>query len=144
MFAQLNPATRRRQRLLRLGSLALHGALLAWLLHAPEPKLLNPQSVALGENGTSVTRLYWSSKSPDDSTHSSSDQATERYRHERVGKKLTWKAPTQAGKTPRTLNTRGAHRNRGRRQYADSLRARTWRAGRTDLRNADARPVIRR
>ena len=38
--------------------------------------LLNPISVALGHNGNSVTRLYWASKSPDDSSHSSSDNAT--------------------------------------------------------------------
>jgi TonB family protein len=74
--------------------------LLAWFLHAPEPRLLNPQSVALGQNGTSVTRLYWSSKSPDDSTHSSSEQATQRYRHERFGQKLTWKTPAKLAKLP--------------------------------------------
>jgi len=52
----------------------------------------------LGENGTSVTRLYWSSKSPDDSSHSSSDLATQRYRHQRLGQKLTFKAAKQAAK----------------------------------------------
>lgn len=100
MFAQLSPATRRLQYWFRGGSLALHGLVLAWLLHAPEPKLLNPQSVALGQNGTSVTRLYWSSKSPDDSSHSSSDLATQRYKHERLGQKLTWKAPPKSEKLP--------------------------------------------
>jgi len=93
MFAQLNPATGRSQYWLRGVSLALHALALGWLLRAPEPMLLNPQSVALGENGTSVTRLYWSSKSPDESTHSSSDLATVRYKHERLGQKLAWKAP---------------------------------------------------
>jgi outer membrane biosynthesis protein TonB len=73
---------------------------LVWLLHAPEPIRLNPSSVALGQNGTSVTRLYWSSKSPDDSSHSSSDLATERYRHQRLGQKLTWKASPQSPKPP--------------------------------------------
>lgn len=100
MFAQLSPATRRSRYWFRGGSLALHGLLLAWLLHAPEPKLLNPQSVALGQNGTSVTRLYWSSKSPDASDHSSSDLATQRYKHERLGQKLTWKAPPKLAKLP--------------------------------------------
>lgn len=99
MFAQLNPASARRQSWLRWGSLALHGLLLAWLLHEPEPLLLNPTSVALGQNGNSVTRLYWSSKFPDDSSHSSSDHATERYRHQRLGhEKLIWKAPPQLAK----------------------------------------------
>jgi hypothetical protein len=61
MFTQLNPETARRGRWLRWGSLAGHGLLLAWLLHAPEPLLLNPVSVALGHDGKSVTRLYWDS-----------------------------------------------------------------------------------
>lgn len=93
MFTQLHPASGGRPRLVRGASLLLHALLLGWLLHAPEPKLLNPVSVAFGHNGTSVTRLYWSSKSPDDSSHSSSDLANQRYRHERFGQKLTWKAP---------------------------------------------------
>ncbi|HYM77145.1 MAG TPA: energy transducer TonB [Candidatus Dormibacteraeota bacterium] len=83
-----------------MSSLVLHGLLLAWLLHAPEPKLLTPVSVALGQNGTSVTRLYWSSKTPDDSTHSSSDMASQRYRHERLGQKLAWKRPLELAKLP--------------------------------------------
>jgi TonB family protein len=99
MFAQLNPVTTRRQRWLRMGSLALHGLLLAWLLHTPNPQLLTAVSVALGQNGKSVTRLYWPSKSPDDSSQSSSDSATQRYRHQRLShEKLTWRAPAQPAK----------------------------------------------
>jgi len=100
MFEQLNSATARRQRRLRVVSVALHAAILAWMLHAPEPRLLTPASVALGQNGTSVTRLFWSSKNPDDSTHSSSDLATQRYKHQRLGQKLAWKAPPQQSKLP--------------------------------------------
>jgi len=98
MFAQLNPSTANRQRWLRSSSLVAHGIVLAWLLHSPEPRLLQPASVALGQNGSSVTRLYWSSNNPDASTHSSSDLATQRYRHERLGQKLTFKAPAQPAK----------------------------------------------
>ena len=98
MFAQLNPAGSRRQNWLKWGLFILHGLVLAWLLRAPEPLLLNPNSIARGQNGTSVTRLYWASKSPDDSTHSSPDSATERYRHRHLGQKLTWKAPAQLAK----------------------------------------------
>jgi outer membrane biosynthesis protein TonB len=94
MFAQLNPVTARRQRWLRISSLVVHGGLLALLLHSPEPQLINPESVALGQNGSSVTRLYWPSKSPDDSSRSSSDKATERYRHQRLSHdKLTFRPP---------------------------------------------------
>jgi TonB-like protein len=105
MFEQLNPATARRQRTLRAVSVALHAAILAWMLHAPAPKLLTPNSIALGHNGTSVTRLYWSSKNPDDSAHSSSDLATQLYKHQRLGQKLTWKAPAQLAKLPASQPT---------------------------------------
>ena len=100
MFTQLNPAIARRQRWLRAASVALHAAILVWLLHAPEPQLLNPASVAFGQNGTSVTRLYWSSKNPDGSSHSSSDLATEHYKHQRLGQKLTWETPPKPAKLP--------------------------------------------
>jgi TonB family protein len=91
MFTQLHPMNARRTTWFRAGSLVLHGAVLAWLLHTPEPQLLQPVSVAAGQNGKSLTRLYWSSQIPDDSSHSSSDLATERYKHERLGhQKLTW------------------------------------------------------
>ena len=96
MFQQLKPASSRNERGLKLASIAIHAIVLAWLLHAPEPRLLNPTSVAYGQNGTSVTRLYWSSKNPDNSSHSSADQASERYRHQRLGQKLTWKTPAKS------------------------------------------------
>jgi outer membrane biosynthesis protein TonB len=105
MFAQLNPATVRRQRWLRMGSIVVHAGLLAWLLHTPEPQLLTPVSVALGQNGKSVTRLYWPSKSPDDSSQSSSDSATQRYRHQRLShEKLTWKSHAQLAKLAASQN----------------------------------------
>ena len=99
MFAQLNPVNARRQRRLRLASLALHAAALAWLLHPPTPVKVNPSSVAFGRNGSSVTRLYWPSKTPDSSSHSSSDQATERYKRQRLGhEKLTYRTPAELAK----------------------------------------------
>jgi hypothetical protein len=123
MFAQLNPATARRQRWLRTGSLALHGAALAWLLRSPEPIRLNPSSVALGENGTSVSRLYWSSKNPDDSSHSSSDLATQRYRRERLGHKLTFKAAKQPAKltAPQTPHARAEAEDNSQTQTLSAL-----------------------
>lgn len=85
-----------------MGSLAVHGALLAWVLHSPEPLLLNPASIAIGQNGRSLTRLYWPSKLRDDSTHSSSDSASQRYRHQRLShESLVWKAPLLAAKQAR-------------------------------------------
>ncbi len=106
MFAQLSSGYARRQRWLRTGSLALHSVLLAWLLHTPEPQLLTAVSVAVGQNGKSVTRLYWPSKSPDDSSRSSSNAATERYRHQRLShEKLIWKTPAQQAKLATPQNT---------------------------------------
>jgi outer membrane biosynthesis protein TonB len=100
MFSQFSYTTARRQRRLLTASLVLHGILLAWLLHAPEPLRLQPSSVAFGQNGKAITRLYWPSKNPDQSDRSSSDEATQRYRHQRLGQKLTFKAPTQLAKLP--------------------------------------------
>jgi TonB family protein len=100
VFDQLQSATASRDRKVRIASIAFHAAVLAWLLHAPQPKLLNPVSVALGQNGKSVTRLFWSTNALDDSSHSSSDLATEQYRHQRLGQKPTWKARNQPTKAP--------------------------------------------
>lgn len=98
MFVHFKVSEGRRQRGVKALSVVAHGLLLAWMLHSPEPMLLNPVSVALGQNGKSVTRLYWSSKTPDDSSHSSSDLATQKYKHERFAQKLTWSAPTRSPK----------------------------------------------
>jgi outer membrane biosynthesis protein TonB len=99
MFAQLNPPATRRQRWLLAASVAIHGLALVWLLREPEALLLSPTSVAVGENGTSLTRLNWSSKLHDNSTHSSPDTATQKYSHQRLSQnKLTWKTPTQLAK----------------------------------------------
>ena len=91
MFAHFDTATSRRQRRVLAASLSLHGLLLTWLLHSPEPRLLIANSVAQGQNGSSLTRLYWPVQSPDNSTTSSSKSATEIYRHQRLGhEKLVW------------------------------------------------------
>jgi outer membrane biosynthesis protein TonB len=105
MFAQLSSVTGRRQRWLRIGSLAFHALLLAWLLHAPEAQLISVSSVASGQNGKSVTRLYWPTKTPDDSSQSSSDSATRRYRHQRLShSKLTFKPSPQTAKAEAPKN----------------------------------------
>ncbi len=99
MFAQPDRGTLQRQRRFLAGSLGLHGLLMAWLLHSPEPRLLTPTSVALGQNGKSLTRLYWQAQSPDNSTTSSSSSATEVYRHQRLGhEKLVWNKNSRSAK----------------------------------------------
>jgi TonB family protein len=92
MFAPLNAETPARKRAIMAGSLILHAALFAWLLHAPEPPLLNASSVAPGHNGRVLAQLYFPSSLADDSTASSPSRATEVYHHQRFGhEKLTWK-----------------------------------------------------
>lgn len=96
MFAQISPDSSRNQRKILAGSLALHGLIFAWILHNPEPRLLNPSSIALGHNGRVLARLYFPTQSPDDSSTSSSNRASQVYRHQHLGHaKLTYK-PTIA------------------------------------------------
>ncbi len=95
MFVQLNRGSAAQRNYLG-ASLALHAAVFAWLLYSPGALLLQPTSVALGRDGLVVSRVYFPSQNPDDSTTSSSDRAMQKYRHQHVGhKKLTWK-PTAA------------------------------------------------
>lgn len=84
MFSQLNSSSLRQRKVLT-SSLAVHALLLAWLLHPSEPRLLNPDSIANGHNGRVVSKLYFPTLTPDDSSTSSSDQATQRYRRQRLG-----------------------------------------------------------
>jgi TonB family protein len=102
MFAPLNAEVPARKRAIMAGSLILHGILFAWLLHAPEPPLLNPSSVAPGHNGRVLAQLYFPSPLADDSSASSPTHATEVYRHQRFGhEKLTWKQNREHGKQSR-------------------------------------------
>jgi len=111
MFAQFAPSTSRKKKIL-WASLTAHGLLLAWLLHAPEPQLLMPVSIAHGRGGNSITRLYWPSKTSDNSKFSSPDRASEVYRKQRMGhEKLILKPNAQLAKLtapPVTLSPTGA------------------------------------
>jgi len=100
MFGQLHPASSTQRNLLA-ASLAMHGLFFAWLLHSPEPQLLTATSIALGHNGKVLTPLYFPAQSPDDSTTSSPDRATEIYRHQRLGhEKLVWRKDSTLAKLP--------------------------------------------
>ena len=105
MFGQLHSGLSRSQRRVVPLSLTLHAAIFAWLLHSPEPRLLMPSSVAIGSNGKVVTQLYWPSRMPDDSATSSSDRASEVYRHQRLAHdKLIWKHNVASPKLPLSAN----------------------------------------
>jgi hypothetical protein len=82
----------------------LHLAVLLWVLFPPEPLLLNPYSVRIGRNGTSVTRLYWSGRMHDEAKGSSPDSATQLYRHQRyVHPQLVWQNPPPATLPPNPI-----------------------------------------
>lgn len=96
MFAQLNQSPARQRGVLTT-SVAFHVGLLLWLLHAPNPRLIEPSSIALGRNGHVVARIYFPTRNPDDSSTNSPDSATEHYRHQRFGhEKVIWKPPSIA------------------------------------------------
>jgi periplasmic protein TonB len=64
MFTPLNNCLTRPQARALGASLLLHGLLLGWLLHSPNPRVLAPSSVAAGEYGTALTHLYWPRDAP--------------------------------------------------------------------------------
>jgi TonB family protein len=101
VFNQLNFAESNRRRKVFAASLAFHGLVLAWLLHAPEAPLLSANSIAIGHNGKLVTQIYFPSPNPDDNTTSSPAHATEVYRKQRVGhEKLTFRQTEAQAKLP--------------------------------------------
>ena len=59
MFSQLHPAAPKRQVASLSISLAIHLLFLGWLLHSPTPIFVAPLSVARGESGSSLTRIYF-------------------------------------------------------------------------------------
>ena len=66
--------------------------------------MLNPYSVRIGRNGTSVTRLYWSGRMHDEAKGSSPDSATQLYRHQRyVHPQLVWQNPPPATLPPNPI-----------------------------------------
>lgn len=92
MFNGLAMEKSARRRGVMVCSLVLHGIFLVWLLHSPEPRLLQPNSVALGENGRVLARVYFPTQTPDSRTTSSPAGATERFSRQRLGhEKLTLK-----------------------------------------------------
>lgn len=96
MFAQFNPQDVTQNRILAL-SVGVHCVLFLWLLRSPDPRLIEPASVALGRNGHVIARIYFPTANPDDSSTNSPDFATEHYRHQRFGHdQLLWKKNTAA------------------------------------------------
>lgn len=61
IFSRVSAAHPQRRSL--WSSLALHGALLAWLLHSPAAILVSPNAIQQGKNGRAVTEIYWTEQS---------------------------------------------------------------------------------
>ncbi len=59
MFAGLSSSEQRSRRITPNVSAVLHCVLLLWLVHSPRPIFVAPSSVARGDGGSRVTRLYW-------------------------------------------------------------------------------------
>src|ERR1700733_6432399 len=57
MFAGVGTSLPKRRPL--YASVALHCAFLAWLLHSPAAVFVSPSSIQRGENGRSLTEIYW-------------------------------------------------------------------------------------
>jgi TonB family protein len=90
MFAQLSSLPTRKQHKIVAASVLAHAALFLWILHPPEPRLLTASSVAPGHNGRVLTQIYFPTENADDSTTSSSNDASRVYRRQHLGhEKLT-------------------------------------------------------
>lgn len=91
MFSILHRRVPRQQIRSLSVSLTLHGLFLAFLLHAPTPTVISPSSALGGENGTSVTQIYWPNQSMVSSKEANSKSAAERTRHRKVSEaRLIW------------------------------------------------------
>lgn len=79
MFSQLHPGALNRQTTWLSVSLAVHFLFLGWILHSPAPIFVAPSSVARGQSGSSLTRIYFGGDSG--------------VTQERPKPRLTWQRP---------------------------------------------------
>jgi TonB family protein len=86
-------------------SLLLHGLFLGFLLHAPAPTVIAPSSAQAGENGLTVTQLYWPSQAVANPSLAKAKSAAERIRQRKVTEaRLTWNRLTQEKKKTSPLD----------------------------------------
>ncbi|MGH9502995.1 MAG: energy transducer TonB [Terriglobales bacterium] len=83
-------------RLATYGSVAAHGLLLLWLLHAPSPKVIAPSFVVHGDHGVHIAHLYW----PDQPTRIAKDApgTSAADSRQQLNSHLTWKPRPKASK----------------------------------------------
>lgn len=95
MFAPIQPAAG-RPRLATYCSVAAHGVLLLWLLHAATPKLVAPSFVVNGDHGAYIAHLYWPNQHTQTTDASPGTAAADS--QPRLNAHLTWKRPAKAAK----------------------------------------------
>ena len=71
---------------------------LLWLVHSPRPIFVAPASVARGEGGTRVTRLYYPGRPLDSGPGDASLSAPVSLQHKDARSRLEWAQPPRAGK----------------------------------------------
>lgn len=79
-------------------SALIHCALLAWLVHSPRPIFVAPASVARGDGGTRVTRLYWPGRPTDTGPGDFELAAPVSLQHKDPLARLEWAQPPKPGK----------------------------------------------
>jgi TonB family protein len=63
MFSPINSGIPSRQTAYTAASLALHFILLAFVLHSPAPIFVAPSGIRKGDNGTTLTKIYFGGQS---------------------------------------------------------------------------------
>jgi len=91
MFSTLDRRIPKRQIRSLSVSLAIHGLLLAFLLHAPAATVISPSLTMAGKNGPSVTPIFWRGQATAAQPDQNSKSPAERTRRRRVSDaRLTW------------------------------------------------------
>jgi TonB family protein len=97
MFPQLHIGFPKQQAWALCASLAVHVALAAWLFHRPAPTFIAPSSVAFGQNGTSVTNVYW--------LHVHAGRVNSTASHSSGPQPLHWMPPPRKTQAPELAST---------------------------------------
>lgn len=79
-------------------SVVLHCAFLAWLIHSPKPIFVAPSSIARGQGGTRVTRVYWPGRPQGSGPGEPELAAPVSLQHRDALARLEWAQPPRPGK----------------------------------------------
>ena len=99
MFTPLQAGFRQFPRAAVL-SVAVHGVLLLWLLHAPAPKVVAPSFVVNGDHGTQIAHLYWLNQRNQPAMNTSPGTSADSAQQQ-LNARLSWKRRDRAAKAAR-------------------------------------------